>query len=468
MPFIPHTDEDIQEMLAEIGVDNIESLYSEIPSSLRLKKPLNIPEGMNEFEMTRHLKQRLQNDHTGLCFIGAGAYEHHIPAAVFDLVSRGEYLTAYTPYQAEASQGNLQLIYEFQTMVASLMGMDVANASIYDGATALAEAVLMAVRSNKDKPKRILLSTSIHPAYLQTVKTVVENQEIELIDLNFDAKTGAIDSAKLNKDKDIAAIVIQQPNFFGMLEDVDSITNWAHQQGALVIAVTNPIAVALVKEPGQWGEKGADIACGEAQPLGISLSSGGPYCGFMACKKQYVRQMPGRIVGRTVDVDGKEGFTLTLQAREQHIRRSKATSNICTNQGLMVTAATIYMSLLGPVGLKRVAMQSHHNAVKLYHKLLEIEGVEQVFSGPFFHEFVVRLKTPVHQVLHLLARYGIQGGFDLTQFFPELGNALLVCVTETKTESDLEIYRQTLQRILNEDKTCGASSCFDFRATEGR
>lgn len=468
MPFIPHTDEDIQAMLEAIGAKNIEALYQEIPSSLRLKSDLNIPPGMNEFEITRFLQKRLKGDHTGLCFIGAGAYEHHIPAAVSDLISRGEFLTAYTPYQAEASQGNLQLIYEYQTMIASLMGLDVANASIYDGATALAEAVLMAVRINKNKSKKIVVCSTLHPAYLQTVKTIVSNQGIELIEQPFDNETGTVFEESLQFDHDVAGIVVQHPNFFGRLEAVDALTNVAHQHNALVIAVVNPVSVALLKEPGSWGDKGADIACGEAQPLGIPLSSGGPYCGFMACKQAYVRQLPGRIVGRTLDADGKEGFTLTLQAREQHIRRSKATSNICTNQGLLVTAATIYMSLLGPDGLQRVAKQCHANSARLYQKLLTIDGVEAVFTGPFFHEFVIGLKYPVQQVLHLLARYGIQGGFDLTPYYPHLGSVLLVCATETKTEADLESYQQILRRILTENENCSASSCFDYRATEGR
>ncbi|WP_372878037.1 aminomethyl-transferring glycine dehydrogenase subunit GcvPA, partial [Pseudomonas sp.] len=337
MPFIPHTETDIRDMLGAIGADSIEALFDEIPASLRCGGLQAIPQGLSEMAVTRLMHERAAEDGQPLCFIGAGAYEHHIPAAVWEITTRGEFYSAYTPYQAEASQGTLQLIYEYQTMMCGLTGMEVSNASMYDGASALAEAVLMAVRANrKSKSARVLLPASVHPFYRQVAQNIVEGQNIQLETLPFCTQAGTtlVDSLKRFEGEDITALVIPQPNFFGCLEAVDALTDWAHAQGALAIAVVNPLALALLRPPGEWGsgdEKGADICVGDGQPLGAPLSSGGPYFGFMTCKQQYVRQMPGRIVGRTVDLDGKPGFALTLQAREQHIRRSKATSNICTN-----------------------------------------------------------------------------------------------------------------------------------------
>lgn len=454
MPFIPHNETDIKEMLAKIGAKSIDELFSEIPANLRIKSLSGIPEGLTEMEIARVMQERATKDQAGLCFIGAGAYEHHIPAAVWDIVSRGEFYTAYTPYQAEASQGTLQLLYEFQTMIANLMAMDVANSSLYEGASALAEAVLMAVRAHKGKAKKILMPRTVHPHYRKTVQAIVAAQGIILEEIPYDNKTGNINLHALEKyqDQEITALVIPQPNFFGVLENVDELTNWTHKKNALVVGLVNPTAMALLKPPGQWGEKGADIACGEGQPLGVPLSSGGPYLGLIACKQELVRQMPGRIVGRTVDLEGKEAFALTLQAREQHIRRSKATSNICTSQSLLAIAATIYMSLLGAEGLQRVAAASHHNAVQLKQKLIEISGVAEIFHGPIFHEFVIRLTHSATQVLNQLAQHGIQGGFDLTYDYPELNNCLLICATETKNETDLNSYFKQLKNCLVKDK----------------
>lgn len=451
MPFIPHTEQDVKDMLVTIGANSIEALFDEIPSALRFDQFTHIPAGVNEMTLVKIMQKRAAQDLAGLCFIGAGAYEHHIPAAVWDIASRGEFLTAYTPYQAEASQGTLQLIYEYQTMMANLLGMDVSNASLYDGAVATAEALLMAVRLQRKASARcILVPGSLSPFYLLVIDTILKNQNIVIETIPYSKEQGCVlpESLKAYEGKEIAALVIPQPNFFGRLEEVDALTDWAHQQGALVVGVVNPTAMALLKEPGSWGDKGADIVCGEGQPLGIPLASGGPYFGFMACKMPYVRQMPGRIVGRTVDAEGKEGFALTLQAREQHIRRSKATSNICTNQGLLVTAATIYMSLLGAEGLQRVAAASHQGAVFLMEKLLAIKGVELAFVGPVFHEFVLRLPVPAAQVLKKLE--GIQGGYDLSEYYPELGHALLICVTETKTEEELLLYAEKFAFSLND------------------
>jgi glycine dehydrogenase subunit 1 len=320
-----------------------------------------------------------------LNFIGAGAYEHHIPAAVWQIATRGEFYSAYTPYQAEASQGTLQLLYEYQSMMASLTGLDATNASLYDGASALAEAVLMAVRLHKSS-RRVLIPAGVNPAYRRVVASIVSNQRIELVEVPYCATDGRVSIETLESlgKADIAALVVAQPNFFGVLEAVDALTDWAHARGALTIACVNPTALALLKSPGKWGSHGADIAVGEGQPLGVPLANGGPYFGFMACKQALVRQMPGRIVGATVDVEGRRGYTLTLQAREQHIRRSKATSNICTNQGLAVTAATIYLAMLGAQGLKNVAAQSHASIRLLLEKVTRIpacSGFSAVFHG---------------------------------------------------------------------------------------
>ncbi len=449
MPFIPHTEEDIAEMLASIGADSIEALFDEIPADLKGGNLKEVPPGLSEMEITRLMMERASQDGFYQNFIGAGAYEHHIPAAVWQITTRGEFYSSYTPYQAEASQGTLQLLYEYQTMMASLTGMDVSNASMYDGATALAEAALMAVRSHKSS-RRILIPETVHPVYRKVARAIVSNQKIEIIEVPFDKASGQLlpESLAAYASEDIAALVIPQPNFFGVLEQVDALTDWAHSKNALAIGVVNPTALALLKPPGEWGETGADIAVGEGQPLGIPLSSGGPYFGFMACKNSLIRQIPGRIIGRTNDLDGKPGFVLTLQAREQHIRRSKATSNICTNQGLMVTAATIYMSLLGPDGLRRIAAQSHANTSSLIRKLTAIPGVEQAFSSPFFHETAVKLPSSTVNVLAKLQQNGILGGFNLQTHYPGLENTLLICATETKTEADIDNYVDQFRKAL--------------------
>jgi glycine dehydrogenase subunit 1 len=458
MPFIPHTDDDIRDMLAAIGAGAIDELFDEIPAGLRVAGLPGIPPGMSEMEVSRLMQARAESGGRPLCFLGAGAYDHHIPAAVWEITTRGEFYSAYTPYQAEASQGTLQLIYEYQTMMASLNGMDVSNASLYDGASALAEAVLMAVRANRaSRSRRILVPTAVHPGYRRTTRTIVRNQGIELVELPYDREAGntPLDALAACEGQDFTALVIQQPNFFGILEDVDELTDWAHRQGVLVIAVCNPTALAILKPPGAWGEAGADIACGEGQPLGVPLAGGGPYFGFMCCRQALVRQMPGRIVGRTLDRDARIGYTLTLQAREQHIRRSKATSNICTNQGLLVTAATIYMSLLGADGLARVAQACHANTLALVDRLTKNAHVERVFSRPCFHESVLRLSLPVADILRPLHAHNLLPGFDLSRDYPELGNALLVCATEARTAEDIALYADHLNRIIERQTAAG-------------
>ena len=448
MPFIPHTEEEIKSMLDTIGASSIEDLFDEIPAELRAEG-LKIDPGMNELELSRLMNARASEDGTPGVFVGAGAYEHHIPAAVWEIATRGEYYSAYTPYQAEASQGTLQLLYEFQSMIANLMAMDVSNASLYDGASALAEAVLMAVRSNrKSKSKRILMPRTVNPVYRKVAKTIVTNQGISLEELDYDRSGGHIDPASLPAEPgDVAALVIPQPNFFGVLEEVDALTDWAHAHGILVIAVVNPTAMAMLSPPGDWGETGADIAIGDGQPLGAPLASGGPYFGFMTCKQEFVRQMPGRIIGKTVDLDGKDGYALTLQAREQHIRRSKATSNICTNQGLLTTAATIYMSLMGAAGLEQVALLSHANTNDLSGKLAAQSGVSKVFDRPVFHESVLKFELPVADIQSSMAAQNIVAGFDLAEDYPELAGCMMVCVTETKTVEDIDQYVENFLRI---------------------
>ena len=455
MAFIPHTAEDVEAMLACIGVDDLEQLFEEIPAGLRVGSLERMPEAMTEMEVGRLMSERARLDGRPLCFIGAGAYEHHIPAAVWAIATRGEFYSAYTPYQAEASQGTLQLLYEYQTMMASLTGMDVSNASLYDGASALAEACLMAIRANRrSQSRRILVPATVHPHYRQVMQSIAGNQGLSFEALPFCPEEGATlaDALSRFEGEDIAALVVPQPNVFGRLEDVDGLTDWAHAHHVLVIAVVNPVSLAVLKPPGQWGRKGADIVVGDGQPLGIPLSSGGPYFGFMTTRREHVRQMPGRIVGRTVDAAGHPGFALTLQAREQHIRRAKATSNICTNQGLMVTAATIHLSLLGPEGLRRTAAACHARTGELLGALGGVRGVRRVFRGPVFHEAVIGLDRPAAEVLERLASQGILGGWDLSEHYPQLGPALLVCATETKTSADIERYAAALGECLSDSR----------------
>ena len=440
-------------MLAAIGVDQIEDLFDEIPAALKAQTLQHVPAGLPEMDVARLMRGYAAQDAGVLNFAGAGAYEHHIPAAVWQIVTRGEFYSAYTPYQAEASQGTLQLIYEYQTMMTRLTGMDVSNASLYDGATALAEAVLMAERCMKKGARRVLVPRSVHPAYRKTLRTIVDLQHIEVVEFDFchaGATAGGIAADWLARQDfgAFTALVVPQVNYFGVLEEVDALTDWAHAQGALVIGVINPLALAVLKAPGQWGAKGADIVIGEGQPMGVPLSSGGPYFGILACKQEFVRQMPGRVVGRTTDLDGRAGFTLTLQAREQHIRRAKATSNICTNQGLLVTAATIHMALLGPEGLRRVAAHCMRNARTLRERLAALPGVHVPFERAGFHEFTLALPVSAGTVIERLADARILAGVALDEDFPELGNALLVCATETKTEADLDRYAEALGRVL--------------------
>jgi len=451
MPFIPHTDTDVREMLAAIGAPKLDALFDEIPEKLRCGTLSAVPEGLPEMRVAQLMHARAALDDIALNFLGAGAYEHHIPAAVWEITGRGEFYSAYTPYQAEASQGTLQVLYEYQTMICGLTGMQVSNCSMYDGASALGEALLMALRANKTNDSgRVLMPRAVHPFYRDVVAATASAQGVEQLLVDYDPASGQTPLAALKAHEGSAptAVVIAQPNFFGTLEEVDAITDWAHAQGALVIALVNPTSLAVLKAPGQWGTRGADIVCGDGQPLGAPLASGGPYFGFLTTKMEFVREMPGRIVGRTVDLDGKPGFTLTLQAREQHIRRAKAKSNICTNQGLLVTAATIYMTIVGPEGLARAASAALANTRSLADRLAQIPGVSRVFGAAHFHETVIRLPRPAAPVLAALAQQGILGGFDLSRHYPELGHAILVCATETKTPEQLQQFADALASAL--------------------
>jgi len=448
MPFIPHTAEEVDAMLATIGVNGIEDLFDEIPAALRAGRLEKVPPGISEMEMLRIFAERARADEMDACFLGAGSYDHHIPAAVWDLTTRGEFMTAYTPYQAEASQGTLQLIYEYQSMMAALTGMEVSNASVYDGASGLAEAILMAVRGNrKAKSRRVLLPDTVHPLYRDAAAAIVAAQDVTLETVAM-GPDGRIDVTGLPGGEPAAALVVQQPNFFGLLEDVDGLTDWAHARDALLIAVANPLSLALLKPPGSWGADGADIACGDGQPFGIPMASGGPSFGYICTRNRLVRQLPGRIIGRTDDLNGRTGFALTLQAREQHIRRGKATSNICTNQGLLVTAGTIYMALQGPEGLSRVARACHRNTTVLTALLTDLEGVHVHLDGPAFHERALKLPVPAAGVIEVLLEEGILAGLDLGTFYPGMEDVLLICATEKRTEAEMLHYRDALSRVL--------------------
>ena len=456
MPFIPHTADDVRAMLDCIGAASTDELFDEIAPSLQNVDLSAVEEGVDEMTMLADMAARARQDESGPCFLGAGCYDHHIPAAVWDIASRGEFMTAYTPYQAEASQGTLQLIYEYQTMMASLTGMEVSNASVYDGGSALGEAVLMAVRATQRgrrgaaasdaKEHRVALAGACHPLYAEAAANIARNQGVVLEATGFAADgTADLDALKAMTPQ---AVVVQQPNFLGVIEPVDEITRWARANGALTIAVVNPLALAALKPPGEWGGDGADIACGDGQPLGIPMASGGPSFGFICTRQRLVRQLPGRISGRTVDRDQRTGFALTLQAREQHIRRGKATSNICTNQGLLVTAATIHLALMGAQGLHRVATSCHRKTRQLVQALASIEGVKQRFDAPYFHECVIDLGRPAAPVADALAKDGLVCGLPLGRYFPELTNCLLVCATEKRTDADIALFRDALATAL--------------------
>ncbi|HWQ40916.1 MAG TPA: aminomethyl-transferring glycine dehydrogenase subunit GcvPA [Desulfosporosinus sp.] len=436
MDFVPNTDSQRDQLLARIGAKSTEDLFADIPTEVRLQRPLDIRGGMAEQELVKHVKglanlNKTVEDYSS--YLGAGAYEHFIPSFVDQLLLRSEFYTAYTPYQPEISQGTLQAIYEYQTLVCELTGMDAANASMYDGASALAEAALMACDATRRE--KILVLETVHPEYRDVLKTYLRPRGVELVGIPF--KAGATDLSALEAalHEDIAAVLIQSPNFFGGVERAEEIAQLAHAKGALLVMTVNPVSLGLLKSP---GENGADIAVGEGQAFGNPLNFGGPYLGFLATRDKFVRRMPGRIAGVTVDKNGNKGFVLTLQAREQHIRREKATSNICSNQALCALAFTMHLSALGKKGLKELAYLNLQNAHYAAREIAKIPRMRLAFSGPFFHEFVVETKIDPAKVNTLLLEAGIIGGLDLARFYPELDHHLLFCVTETKRKIDID------------------------------
>ena len=437
IPYIPNTEEDQKEMLKEIGARSIEDLFCSIPQNLRLKTDLNLPSSLSEMELVNELKGlSRKNAHLDeyISFLGAGSYDHFIPALVDHLSSRSEFYTSYTPYQAEASQGMLQTTYEYQSLICKLFQMDVCNASLYEGATALAEAVILAHRVNHGS--KVSVTKTLNPEYRQVLTTYI-NKTLGLSIIEIDYENGVTDLTKLEEtiDKDTSCVVIQNPNFFGCLEKVSEIEEITHQVGSLYIVSVDPISLGILIPPGGYN---ADIAVGEGQALGGKLNFGGPCLGIFTAKKEFLRKMPGRIVGETTDKGGRRGFALTLQTREQHIRRERATSNICTNQALNALRAAIYLSTLGEEGLAKVAhlclQKSHYAARKIY----QIPGFEPIFRSPFFKEFAVRCPVSPGKINKLLWDNKILGGFDLGKFYPELKNSLLFSVTEKRTSEEID------------------------------
>lgn len=438
MVFNPHTADDRRAMLGAIGVETTEDLFTAIPSHIRFPA-LDLPPVLTEMEAAERLTQLASQNvvyRASDCYLGAGAYRHYVPATVGQILSRGEFYTAYTPYQPEVSQGTLQVIYEFQSMIAALFAMDVANASLYDGATALAEGVLMTVSMPK-KRRRIVLSGTIHPHYRAVVRTYTSGLPIELVELPVPTSGFVADYEAFRPylDDQLACLVVQYPNFFGAIEQVAEAGEMAHSVGASFVVSTYPVPLALLTPP---GELGADVVTAEGQALGVAQSYGGPYLGLLASKQAFVRQMPGRLAGMTTDAEGKRGFVLTLQTREQHIRREKATSNICTNQGLMATAATVYMASLGPEGFREVARRCYHNAHYLAQELTKLPGFALALDGPFFNEFVVKTPVPAAVVNRHLAEQGILGGLDLSSVASSLDHHLLLCATELNDRESID------------------------------
>ncbi|HJX60195.1 MAG TPA: aminomethyl-transferring glycine dehydrogenase subunit GcvPA [Thermodesulfobacteriota bacterium] len=442
--YIPHTPEDIRRMLETIGVKRVEDLFETIPTKYRLSKSMNLPESLGEPDLLRHL-QELQPP---LCasFLGGGAYHHFIPAVVPYLISRSEFYTAYTPYQPEISQGTLQSIFEYQTLMCQLTGMEVSNGSLYDGASSLAEAVLMAFRITKRK--KILLSQAIHPEYRKVIETYIDPDQQEIILIPYRKGDGRTDEKVLSDllDETVNAVVIQSPNFFGVIENLQGIGKEVHQVGGMMIVGFNEaIAYGILAPPGEFE---ADIVAGEGQSLGIPLSLGGPYLGIFTTRNKHVRTMPGRLVGETVDLEGKRGFVLTLATREQHIRREKATSNICTNEGLCALMATIYLSCLGREGLREVAMMNLSKAEYAKKAISKLKGCRQTFSGSTFNEFVLEIDGGPEKVLGEMKKEKIIGGLPLAKFYPELNRHLLVTVTEMNSKEEIDRWAETLEKAL--------------------
>jgi glycine dehydrogenase subunit 1 len=435
-PYIPNTPEDQREMLSAIGLKSIDELFKSVPENVKLKKGLNISPALSELEVTKRLKELADksiNTEDYACFLGAGAYDHFIPAVVGSLLSRQEFYTAYTPYQPEISQGTLQAIFEYQSMICELTGMDVSNASMYDGASSLAEAAIMACGAAKRQ--EILVARNVNPEYSEVLKTYARFRGISIKE--FGSKDGHIDLNELeqNTSDETAAVIVQSPNFFGIIEDVSAAAEIAHKHSALLIAACDPISLSVLKSP---GEAGADIAVGEGQAMGNALSFGGPYLGFFAAKESLLRRMPGRIVGQTTDRNGKRCFVLTIQTREQHIRREKATSNICSNEALCALAACIYLSLMGKEGLRKTAELCINKAHYAYDSLISTGRFKPLFNAPFFKEFAVKYDGDIKELNSQLLSERIIGGYGLGQSYPELSGGWLVAVTEKRTKGEID------------------------------
>ena len=435
-PYIPATNEDEQKMLKACNVSSIDDLFSDIPDDLKLNRDLNLDESKSELEVSEIITKMADKNIDDLtCFLGAGAYDHYIPSLIKSITSRSEFYTAYTPYQAEISQGTLQSIFEFQSMIAEITKMDIANASMYDGATAAVEACIMAV--GKTRRNKIVVPKTVHPETRQILKTYLQFKDVEVVEVDYDREYGTTDLNKLKEvvGEETACILVQNPNFFGVIEDVDEIGSIARDNKAMYVMSVNPITLSILKSP---GEVGADIAVGDAQPLGNSLNFGGPYVGFLAIKSGLIRKMPGRVVGQTVDADGKRCYALTLQTREQHVRREKATSNICSNQGLNALIASIYLATMGKKGYQEVAMQNMQKSHYAYKKFDESKNFEPVFKGKFFNEFVVKSPMPVDELNEKLLENKILGGYDLGKDYEELKGCVLMCVTEKRTAKEID------------------------------
>jgi glycine dehydrogenase subunit 1 len=437
LPYILNTEADRKAMLEKIGVASVDALFKMVPDAFHLERPLSVPASLAEMELQQHMSelagQNISAD-DAVCFLGGGAYDHFIPSVVDAVASRSEFYTAYTPYQAEASQGSLQAFFEYQTLICELTGLDVANASLYEGGSAVAESVLMAVSIDADRPK-VLIAESVHPEYRQTLLTYLANIRKEIVTVP--TPSGTLDPAELAKhlDDKTLCVIVQHPNFFGNLEEVEAISKLCKANGALFVVSFDGISLGLLKRPGQYG---ADIAIGEGQMLGTPMQFGGPYLGMMACRSQFVRKIPGRIVGQTVDRNDKRCWVLTLQTREQHIRREKATSNICTNQGLFALRTAVYLAALGPQGLKETAALCLQKAHYLADELCKIPGVSLRFKKPFFKEFTVQVPGDVPTLLEKLLKVGYHGGLSLGRWYPSLGNCIGIAVTEKRTRTELD------------------------------
>ena len=444
MPYLYNTPEDQAAMLEAIGANSIENLFDMVPADLRLNRALELPPALSEIELTQHMAAlSAKNEHANskVCFLGGGSYDHFIPAAVDELAGRGEFYTSYTPYQAEVSQGNLQVVFEYQSLITRLTGLDVSNASLYDGGSASAEGVLMAV-SSTNRYGKVVVAESVHPEYRQTIATYLKDLGVEVVTVP--TPTGVVKPQDLAAvvDEKTACIVVQQPNFFGCVEDGGSLASIAHDAGALVVAAFDPISLGLLKRPGDWG---ADIAVAEGHTLGTPMQYGGPYLGIMACREKLIRRMPGRIAGETVDRRGKRCFVLTLQTREQHIRREKATSNVCTNQGLFALRATIFMSLLGPQGLKETANLCLQKSRYCAEELCKSNRFELAFTAPTVKEFVIRDKNNrVDELIDQALAAGFLAGVPLGQWYPQLEDCFLVAVTEKRTKAEIDALVRTL------------------------